>query len=180
MEMPDEIFAWSDINRRLTQGDWWVGNPAHGRAVKYIRADKPIEASSEGEKQARIDELEEYICKLVWRVTDGRMSRGYDVEAVALEVEEICQELCEEAVKEARADDGWRPIDHPDIEQIKKDGTQILVPSQWSGMDADIAAYDSIGPLGVHWWSVKLEEPMNEPRHWMPIPKPPVQGKSDE
>jgi len=65
---------------------------------------------------------------------------------------------------------GWQPI-----ATAPRDGTQIIVPSQWAGMDADIATYDPTKPNGHYWWSVKIEMPIDEPAWWMPIrPIPPT------
>jgi hypothetical protein len=63
---------------------------------------------------------------------------------------------------------GWRPI-----ETAPRDGTQIIIPSQFAQMDADIAAYDPSCPSGHYWWSIKLELSIDEPKWWMPIPEVP-------
>ncbi len=72
----------------------------------------------------KIVDLEEYICKLVYRVTDGRMSKGYDIDVVAAEVEDICTEICakeNEAITKPSADneinvgaDAGRKVDQAD------------------------------------------------------------------
>lgn len=63
-----------------------------------------------------------------------------------------------------RASTPWRPMSDD-----ARQGQQIIVPSQWSGMDADIAQYDETKPNGHAWWSVKIEQPIDEPEWWMPI-----------
>lgn len=65
--------------------------------------------------------------------------------------------------------DGWRPI-----ESAPRDGTHIMVPGQFSGMEIDEAQWDEdTNPEG--WWSVKLDLPL-EPTHWQPLPAPPQQA----
>lgn len=59
------------------------------------------------------------------------------------------------------ADNRWRPI-----EEAPRDGTQILILSDWSGMDIDVATYDF---NLKSWWSVKIEMPIN-PSIYIPFP----------
>lgn len=64
--------------------------------------------------------------------------------------------------------DGWRPI-----ETAPRDGTHVMVPSQFTGMEIDEAVYDHTAPDGGGWWSVKLEITI-EPTLWRPLPSPPT------
>lgn len=59
----------------------------------------------------------------------------------------------------------WQPI-----ETAPKDGTQIIVPSQWTGLNVDVASYGTNG-----WWSCKLELPIETPTIWHPLPEAPTQ-----
>lgn len=54
--------------------------------------------------EGRADELESYIAELVYALTDGKLSRAYDVAVITSEVEDIYQEYIREAVAEAEAD----------------------------------------------------------------------------
>ena len=63
----------------------------------------------------------------------------------------------------------WR-----DIASAPRDGTHIVVPSQWSGMEIDEVTFDPTIPGGFEWWSVKIEEPIDPPKYWMPLPPPPT------
>lgn len=64
--------------------------------------------------------------------------------------------------------DGWKLV-----ETAPRDGTHIMVPSQFTGMEIDEAVYDHDAPNGGGWWSVKLEIPV-EPKVWRPLPSPPT------
>ena len=77
------------------------------------------------------------------------------------------QDYARQAIADALAKQvpQWQPI-----ETAPKDGTQIVVPSQWSGQDADIASFDTNKSA---WFSVKLELLIDPPDCWMPIPAAP-------
>ena len=57
----------------------------------------------------------------------------------------------------------WQPIDTAPL-----DGTQIIAPSQLSGLDADIVDFTN-----GEWWSSKLEILIDPPKYWMAIPELP-------
>lgn len=54
--------------------------------------------------EARADELEIYISKLVYELTDGNLSKPYDVQVIADEVSRIWQEYTDTKVAEAIAE----------------------------------------------------------------------------
>lgn len=56
------------------------------------------------------------------------------------------------------------------IETAPHDGTHIIVPSQWTGMEIDEVCYDETLPSGQAWWSCKIEQSIDEPSCWLPIP----------
>lgn len=54
--------------------------------------------------EARADELHTYIGKLVYALTDGKLSKPYDISVITDEVESIYQEHIRDAVAEAEAE----------------------------------------------------------------------------
>lgn len=104
--------------------------------------------------QKRIDDLEEYICSLVYRVTDGRMSKGYDINAVASEVEDICQSLCDEAVEDYKSSSKDRWTTTPPTEQAwywhwngDHDCAPLPISVLYSGTSGK--CFVSMGQLGI-------------------------------
>ena len=70
----------------------------------------------EDELKARVVELEIYISKLVYELTDGKLSKPYDVQVVADEVSQIWQEYTDTKVAEAREEEAARQA--VEMEQI--------------------------------------------------------------
>lgn len=66
--------------------------------------------------EARAVELETYISKLVYELTDGKLSKPYDVQVVADEVSQIWQEYTDTKVAEAREEEAARQA--VEMEQI--------------------------------------------------------------
>lgn len=79
------------------------GKNAQGKFVEQCRKYNLSFIVPNADAEARAEELEEYIAKLVCELTDGRLSEPYDISVITDEVESIYRAYYEDEISKATA-----------------------------------------------------------------------------
>ncbi len=110
-----------------------------------------------------------------WLVSDMPVN-GIKAQIAEMSAADIALYDVRDTIK-AALQDKWKGMDHPDLEQIKKNGVEILLVEYTGTMF--VARYDDSDVLNPDhvWVAIDGAYPRDLPTHWMPLPAPPVDGE---